>query len=96
MDLHVEEGYLLGGVFKSGFDHGVEVVHEIFHELDLFGGFKEDHGDVIMNLFPERDCPDEGFPEGFCITAHEEVGIRWDSLGSHGCADKLEKMPVHE
>ena len=51
MDLHVEEGYLLGGVFKSGFDHGVEVVHEIFHELDLFGGFKEDHGDVIMNLF---------------------------------------------
>ena len=38
-------------MFKSGFDHGVEVVHEIFHELDLFGGSKEDHGDVIMNLF---------------------------------------------
>ena len=25
------------------------------------------------------------------MTAHEEVGVWWGSLGSHGCADKLEK-----
>ena len=30
------------------------------------------------------------------MTAHEEVGIWWGSLVSHGRADKLEKMPVHE
>ena len=86
----------LGGVFKSKFDCGLEVIHEILHGLEWFGGAYEDQEDVIYESLPERDCPDEGFPDGFFVTAHEEVSIWWGSLGSHGCADKLEKMPVHE
>ena len=49
-----------------------------------------------MNLFPERDCPDKGFSDDFIVMAQEEVNIRWESLGYHGCAGKLEKMPAHE
>ena len=96
MDLHVQEGYLLGGVFKSEFDRGVEVIYEILHGLELFRGTYEDQEDVIYQSLPERDCSDEGFPDGFFMTADEEVGIWWGSLGSQGRADKLEKMPVHE
>ena len=96
MDLHVKEGYLLGGVFKSEFDHGVEVIHEILHGLELFGGAYEDQEDVIYESLPERDCPDEGVLGDFFVTGHEEIGIWWGSLGSHGCANKLEQMPVHE
>ena len=83
-------------MFKSEFDCGVEILHEVFHELELFGCAYEDQEDVICESLPERDCPDEGFPDGFFVTTHEEVSIWWGSLGSHGCADKLEKMPVHE
>ena len=86
----------MGGVFKSEFDRGVEIIHEVLHGLELFGCAYEDQEDVIYESLPERDCPDEGFPDGFFVTAHEEVSIWWGSLGSHGCADKLEKMPVHE
>ena len=56
----------------------------------------EDQEDVIYELLPERDCPDEGFPDGLSVMAHEEVGIWWGSLGSHGYASKLGKMPVIE
>ena len=61
-------------MFKSEFDRGVEVIHEIFHELELFGCACEDHEDVIYESLPERDCPDEDFPDGFLLTTHEEVG----------------------
>ena len=81
-------------MFKSEFDCGVEVIHEILHGLELFGGAYEDRGDVTYESLPERDCPDEGFPNGLLVMAHEEVGIWWGSLGSHGYANKLEKMPV--
>ena len=37
VDLYVLEGYLFGGVFKSKFDCGMEVTHEVFHGLELFG-----------------------------------------------------------
>ena len=86
----------MGGVFKSEFDRGLEFIQEILQGLELFGCAYEDQEDVIYESLPERDCPDEGFPDGFFVTAHEEVSIWWGSLGSHGCADKLEKMPVHE
>ena len=33
-----KEKNLLGGVSKSEFDHRVEVVHEILHGLQLYGG----------------------------------------------------------
>ena len=96
MDLHVQEGYLSSGVFKSKFDRGTEVIHEIFHGLEQFGGAYEDQEDVIYESLPESDCPDEDFPDGFFVTAPEGVGTWWGRLGSHGCADKLEKMSVHE
>ena len=83
-------------MFKSEFDRGVEVIHEIFDGLELFRCASEDHEDVIYESLPEKDCPDEGFPDGFFLTTHEEVGIWWDSLDSHGRTDKLEKMSVHE
>ena len=83
-------------MFKSEFDRGVEAIHEILHGLELFGCACEGHKDVIYESLPERDCPDEGFPDGFFVTAHEQVGVWWCSLGSHGRANKLEKMPVHE
>ena len=86
----------MGEVFKSEFDRGVEAIHEILHGLELFGGAYVDQEYVIYESLPERDYPDKGFPDGFFVTAHEEVGIWWGSLGSHGCADNLEKMPVHE
>ena len=50
----------------------------------------------IRKMSSTRDCPDKGFPKDFIVTAHEEAAIQWGSLGSHGCADKLEKMPVHK
>ena len=78
-------------MFKSEFDRGVEVIHEILHELELFGGAYEDQEDVIYESLPERDCPDEGILSGFFVTGHEEIGIWWGSLGSHGCANKLEQ-----
>ena len=92
MDLHVQEGYLLGDVFKSEFDCRVEGIHDILHGLELFVCAYEDHEDVIYESLPES----EGFPDGFFVTTHEEVGIWWGKLGSHGRADKLEKIPVHE
>ena len=86
----------MGRVFKSKFDRWVEVFHEVLHGLELFGGAKEDQEDVIYESLPERDCLDEGYLDGFFVTAQEEVGVWWGGLGSHGCADKLQKMPVHE
>ena len=83
-------------MFKSEFDRGLEAGHEILHGMELFGSAWEDQEDVISESLPESDCPDKGFPDDFIVTAHEEVAIWWGSLGSHGCADKLEKMPVHE
>ena len=32
----------------------------------------------------------------FFVTTNEEVEVWWGSLGSYGCANKLEKIPVHE
>ena len=83
-------------MFKSEFDRGVEAIHEIIHGLELFCGAYVDQEYVIYEPLPERDCPDEGFPDGLFATAHEELGIWLGSLGSHGCANKLEKMSVHE
>ena len=83
-------------MFKSEFDRGLEFIQEILQGLELFGCAYEDQEDVIYESLPERDCPDEGFPDGFFVTAHEEIGIWWGSLGSHGRAHKLEKMPVPE
>ena len=85
----------MDGVFKSEFECGVEIIHEMLHGLELFGGASEDHEDVIYEPLPERECPDEGFLDVFFVTSHEEGGIWWASLGSHGCADTLEKMSVH-
>ena len=83
-------------MFKSELDRRLEVVHEILHGLELLGGASEDHEDFIYEYLPERDCPDEGFPGGFFVTVHEEVGIWWRSLGSHCCPNKLDKIPVNE
>ena len=83
MDLRIYEGYLLGGVFKSEFDRGVEIFHEVLHGLELLGCAYEDQEDVIYESLPERNCPDEGFQDGFFVTAYEEVGVWWSSLGSH-------------
>ena len=74
----------------------VEVVHEIFHRLDLFGGALEDQEDVIYESLPEGDFLNKSFPDGFFVTTDEEVGIWWSTLSSQGYANKLEKMPVHE
>ena len=62
-------------MFKSEFDRGVEVVHEILHGLELFGGTSEDQENVIYESLPERDCPDKSFSDGFFMATHEEVGI---------------------
>ena len=42
-------------MFESGFDRGVEVVHEVLHVLELFGGAKEDQEDIIYESLPESD-----------------------------------------
>ena len=83
-------------MFRSEFDRGVEVVHKIFHGLDLFGGAYKDQEDVIYESLPEGDLTDKSFPDGFFVTPHEEVGIWWGILSSQGYATKLDKMPVHE
>ena len=83
-------------MFKSEFDCGMEVVNELLHVLELFGGAWEDQEDVIYESLPERDCPDEGFLDGFFVVTDEEVGIWWGSLGSHRCANILEKTSAHE
>ena len=83
-------------MFKSEFDRGVEAIHEILHGLELFGGAYEDQEVVIYDSLPERDCPDEGFPNGFFMMVHEKVSIWWGSLDFYGSANKLEKMPVYE
>ena len=76
-------------MFKSEFDcHGLK-----FRVVWWCLGDQED---VIYESLPEGDCPDKCFLNGFFMTAHEEVGIWWCSLCSHGYADKLEKMPVNE
>ena len=62
-------------MFKSEFDCGVEILHKMLHGLELFDDAYEDHEYVIYESLPERDCPDEGFPDGFFVTSHEEVGI---------------------
>ena len=62
-------------MFKSESDCGVEILHEMLHGLELFDDAYEDHEDVIYESLPERDCPDEGFPDGFFVTSHEVVGI---------------------
>ena len=49
-------------MFRNEFDRGVEVVHEIPHGQELFGGAYEDQEDVIYESLPERDCPEKGFP----------------------------------
>ena len=51
---------------------------------------------IIYKPFPEGDCPDEGFPDGFFVVAHEKVGIWWGSFGSHGCTHQLEEVLIHE
>ena len=83
-------------MFKSEFDGRVEVVHEILHGLELFGDALEDQEDVVYESLLGKDCPDKGLPDGLFVTAHEEVGVWWGRFGSHGCADKLEQVPVHE
>ena len=45
-------------MFNCEFDRGVEVVHEILHGQEMFGGAWEDQVDVIYESLPERDCPD--------------------------------------
>ena len=52
--------------------------------------------DIVYESLPEGDGPDEGFPDGFFVATHEKVGVWWGAFGSHGCADELEKMLVHE
>ena len=96
MNLQVEEGYILGRAFKSEFDHVVEVIRKILNGMELLEGAYGDQKDVIYESLPERGCSDEGFPDGFFVTAHEAVGIWWGSLGFHDCAGNLGKMPVHE
>ena len=83
-------------MFKSESDREVDVGHETLHGLELLGGALEDHEDVIYKSLPEGNCPDKGFPNGFYVTVHKGVGVWWGSLDFHGCANKLEKMPVHE
>ena len=50
----------------------------------------------IHESFPEGDCLVKGFPDGFFVMTHQEVGIWWGGLGSHCCASNLGKMPVQE
>ena len=62
---------------------------EILHRLELLSG-------IIYESLPERDCPDKGFPDGFFVTTHEDIGIWWGGFGSYGFDNKLEKIRVHE
>ena len=41
-------------MFESESDRGVEVVHEVLHVLELFGGAKKDQEDMIYESLPER------------------------------------------
>ena len=77
------------GVFKSEFYRRVEVVNGILHRLELLDG-------IIYESLPERNFPDKGFLDGFFVTTHEEIGMWRGGFGSHGFANKLEKIPVHE
>ena len=37
----------------------LKIVHEIFHELELFGSAQQNSEDVIYESFAEGDCPDK-------------------------------------
>ena len=86
----------LGRVSKSKFDCGMEVIHEVFHGLGLFGGAQIDQEDIIYESLPEGDGPDEGFLDSFLVATSEKVGICWGGFSTHGCTNELEKMPVCE
>ena len=57
---------------------------------------QEDQEDVVYESILEGDCPDKGFQGSFYVATYEEIAIWWGNLGSHGCANKLEKMPTHK
>ena len=42
-------------MFKGEFDCMLKIVHEIFHELELFGNAQQNNEDVIYESFPEGD-----------------------------------------
>ena len=88
MDLYVYEGYLLGGVFKSEFDRRVEVFMKSFMDWSCLVMSSKIRKISSMNLFQK------GITQ---IKASRMVSSHMvSSLGSHGCANNLEKMPVHE
>ena len=83
-------------MFKSKFDCRMEVIHEIFHGLELFSISQKDQEDIIYEYLSEIYGPDAGLPDGFFVVTNEKVGLWWGSLGSHGSTNKLEKIDVHE
>ena len=64
--------------------------------MELAHDALENQEDVMYELFPERDCPDEGFLDSFSMADHKKVGIWWGSFGSHGCAHQLKEVLIHE
>ena len=86
----------LGRVFKSKFDCGMEVIHEVFHGLGLFGGAQIDQEDIVYEFLPEGDGPDKGFLDSFLVATNEKVSVCWGGFSTHGCTNELEKMPVRE
>ena len=83
-------------MLKGELDCWVEEVHEALEGLKQVGGVWESKEDVIYEPFPEKNCPDKGFADGFLMSAHEKFCICRGNFGSHGCVYKMKKMVIHE
>ena len=62
-------------MFKSEFDCEMEVINEVFHGLEMFGGAQKDQEGMVYESLPEGDGPDEGFLEGFLVATYEKVSV---------------------
>ena len=81
---------------KVKFDCRMEVIHKVFHRLELFGSAQKDQEDIVCESPPDVDGPNEGLLDSFFVATHERLAYGVGVWCFHGCTNELEKMPVHE
>ena len=51
----------------------MDVAHEVFHGLELFGSASKDQENIVYESHPEGDGPDEGLPDGVFVVIRKRV-----------------------
>ena len=60
-------------MFKGKFDCRMEVIHKVFHRLELFGSAQKDQEDIVCESPPDVDGPNEGLLDSFFVATHERL-----------------------